>query len=417
MLKLLVVADDFTGALDTGVQFSKLGISTLVTTDLKFFEKPLDKNIEVLVIDTESRYLTAEKAYQQMKAIVEKAKKLMIPYIYKKVDSALRGNISSEIKGILDASQVRAIPFLPAYPEMERVLKDGSLYINQVLVSESIFADDPYEPVTQSHVPTRLKVEANIDSSLIKDGQLPENSQGLLIFDAETDAELKEHLQTLKQADLLKISIGCAGFAKLLAEELFSEKNPIQIILEKPLVVISGSVNPITKKQIEYAEEKNYPRISLTAEQLLQENYWQTIDGQKDILNYQTLMKEKELIVFETLNEKTSQAVAKLEAEAENDIRFRIGTSLGKLTEALWQGSDKGTFLFTGGDTLFQSMEVLGIKEIRPLAEISAGVVLSTIVWQQKELQVITKSGGFGHQELFEELAIFTNYKEEEKCS
>ncbi len=28
MLKLLVIADDFTGALDTGVQFSKQGIQT-----------------------------------------------------------------------------------------------------------------------------------------------------------------------------------------------------------------------------------------------------------------------------------------------------------------------------------------------------------------------------------------------------
>ena len=33
MLKLLVIADDFTGALDTGVQFSKQGIQTLVSTE------------------------------------------------------------------------------------------------------------------------------------------------------------------------------------------------------------------------------------------------------------------------------------------------------------------------------------------------------------------------------------------------
>ena len=33
MLKLLVIADDFTGALDTGVQFSRQGIQTLVSTE------------------------------------------------------------------------------------------------------------------------------------------------------------------------------------------------------------------------------------------------------------------------------------------------------------------------------------------------------------------------------------------------
>lgn len=90
---------------------------------------------------------------------------MKIPFIYKKVDSALRGNISAEIKAVLDASQTTAIPFLPAYPEMNRVLINGDLYIDQVLVSQSVFAKDPYEPVIESNVLRRLKKEANIEGS------------------------------------------------------------------------------------------------------------------------------------------------------------------------------------------------------------------------------------------------------------
>lgn len=157
MIKLLVIADDFTGALDTGVQFSKQGISTVVSTDTNITFGEVDEEIDVLVIDTESRYLSFEEAYQLIHTIIVSAKKEGVPFIYKKVDSALRGNISAEIKGLLDASEKSAIPFLPAYPEMKRVLIDGDLYIDQVLVSESIFAKDPYEPVIESNVLRRLK--------------------------------------------------------------------------------------------------------------------------------------------------------------------------------------------------------------------------------------------------------------------
>ena len=34
MVKLLIIADDFTGALDTGVQFAARGAATRVITDL-----------------------------------------------------------------------------------------------------------------------------------------------------------------------------------------------------------------------------------------------------------------------------------------------------------------------------------------------------------------------------------------------
>ncbi|HGF7587074.1 MULTISPECIES: four-carbon acid sugar kinase family protein [Enterococcus] len=50
MLKLLVIADDFTGALDTGVQFLKQGIQTLVSTETVVQYDALPQEIEVLVL-------------------------------------------------------------------------------------------------------------------------------------------------------------------------------------------------------------------------------------------------------------------------------------------------------------------------------------------------------------------------------
>ncbi|MGO2083802.1 MAG: four-carbon acid sugar kinase family protein [Vagococcus sp.] len=407
MVKLLIIADDFTGALDTGVQFSKLGIQTMVTTNIDENLLMTDEKLEVLVIDTETRYLTFEKAYQKIKKIILSANKAKIAYIYKKVDSALRGNISAEIKAILDNSQKDTLPFLPAYPEMNRVLIDGKLYIDGQLVSESVFADDPYEPVTESDDNSPLNKEAEIEGTLIRGKDIPIYPKGLLLFDSKTELDLENQLLALDKANLLDISIGCAGFAKVLSKHLFNKNASIESTIKKPIVVVSGSINMITQKQIEYAEEKKYPRLSLSTQQLLTPGYWDSQVGKKDIKIFLTLIDKYPLVIFETLSEKTTRELRKLEkisGSSIQEVRFKIGNSLGQLTKALWKDHSQGTFLFTGGDTLFQSMEVLGITKIKPITEISKGVVLSRIDWQEKEIEVITKSGGFGHQELFEDM-------------
>lgn len=408
MLKLLVIADDFTGALDTGVQFSNRGIHTLVSTETDLSQIKLEEEISVLVVNTESRYLSFKEAYEQIAEIIVSAQRMGIPYTYKKVDSALRGNISAEVKAILDYSQAEGIPFLPAYPEMNRVLIDGSLYIDQVLVSQSVFAEDPYEPVTESNLISRLKQEADIEALLVKESELPQNKQGILVFDAQTDNDLIRQMKLLQEEKLLSVTIGCAGFAKVLAKQLFPKEAVNSYSLKKPLVVVCGSVNPITKKQIEHADKQAYPRISLTPHQLLEPDYWLKSEGRQEIQNYLTMMQKYPLLVFETLSDETSEGIKAYSQKKQlpaSEYRFRIGKSLGELTQALWSNHTENTFLFTGGDTLFQSMKVLGVSTIRPLIELSTGTVLSTIEWNNKQRQVITKSGGFGNEELFEEIS------------
>lgn len=55
MIKLVIIADDLTGALDTGVQFSKKNISTIVTADLNFNTEEISKDADVIVSGTPLR--------------------------------------------------------------------------------------------------------------------------------------------------------------------------------------------------------------------------------------------------------------------------------------------------------------------------------------------------------------------------
>ncbi len=58
-MKMIVIADDFTGANDTGVQLAKKGARTEVM--LTSQQKP-SRRADVLVINTDSRALSAEQA-------------------------------------------------------------------------------------------------------------------------------------------------------------------------------------------------------------------------------------------------------------------------------------------------------------------------------------------------------------------
>ncbi|MGT2924821.1 four-carbon acid sugar kinase family protein [Streptococcus caviae] len=407
MLQLLVLADDFTGALDTGVQFSSQGIHTLVTTNQSVDYTSLEDDIEVLVINTESRYLPFEDAYQLVSKILSDAKNYGIPYFYKKVDSALRGNISSEIKALLDQFPEKKAAMVPAYPAIKRVVRGGKLYIDGVPVSDSVFAKDPYEPVTESDIAKRLNQEAGIETSLVSSQSFLKAKQQLLLFDSETESDIEEIAANLHQQDQLSVTIGCAGFAKYLVKQLFPKKEVLRPQLTKPLLVICGSVNPITRQQIEYAQEKQHLRISLNSQELLEEHYWQSDSGQDKLETYLEDISQSDLAIIETLDEKTSRdivAYAQAQGLDKNAIRFKIGQSLGELTEQLLEKELVRTFLFTGGDTLYQSMQVLQIDQLKPLCELSAGVVLAELTWKDKVIQVITKSGGFGHRELFEDI-------------
>ena len=97
MLLLLIIADDFTGALDTGVQFAAYGAATRVMVKDQVDFASCDA--QVLVVDTETRHLPPEKAYQIVEELTRAACRAGIRYIYKKTDSALRGNIGATCCG------------------------------------------------------------------------------------------------------------------------------------------------------------------------------------------------------------------------------------------------------------------------------------------------------------------------------
>ena len=411
MILLFIIADDFTGALDTGVQFAARGVPTQVTVDPEVDFAAHDT--AVLVVDTETRHLPASEAYEKILHLSRRALSYGIQTIYKKTDSALRGNIGAELSALLDASGRKNLPFLPAFPQAGRITRQGIHYVDGVPVTESPFGLDPFEPVRHSAVTELIAEQCSIPAksfpALAPGNALPDEP-GILVFDAGSTDDLLSTGQRLSQAGMLSVSAGCAGFGAVLPELLgIAPAKDRQIPrLDPRLLVVCGSVNPITLAQLDWAERHGFARIRLTPRQKLEQDYWSGSQGQAELLQRKRPLAQNPRCIIETNdpggNQPTADYAAKLGIDRET-LRVRIAGSLGYLTGELFTSPSLGTLLLTGGDTLLQCMNCVGVTELEPLCELEQGVVLARFACNGCTRHVITKSGGFGREDLLTELA------------
>lgn len=407
---LLIIADDFTGALDTGVQFAARGIKTRVVVGAD--AALTHQNADVLVVDTETRHLPAAQAYAAVEGLVQRAKYAGFAYLYKKTDSALRGNVGAELAALLSASGSRQLAFLPAFPQMNRVTKSGVQYIDGVPVTESPFGVDPFEPVRHAAITDLLAEQTDLPAAsfpaLAADGSVPAED-GILVFDAATVDELRSTGRALLNNGGLRVLAGCAGFGAVLPELLGLGGADVTCpALDPRLLVICGSVNAITLAQLDKAEQAGFTRLRLTPHQKLMPDYWRSADGRMTLDHIEETLAAHPYNIIETNdeggNEPTATAADALGLTRE-EMRVRIASGVGQLVGALFASPAVGTLLLTGGDTLLQCMNSVGVHELEPICEMEHGVVLARFGCGGTTRYVITKSGGFGQADLLTALA------------
>lgn len=408
MVKLLIVADDFTGALDTGVQFAAGGAVTRVVTDSDYDFRQTGEEVQVLVLDAETRHLPPDKAYDVVIHAVHGALEAGFTYIYKKTDSALRGNIGAELSAVLDAAGADRLAFLPAFPKMNRVTRNGIHYISGVPVAESVFGQDPFEPVRLSAVAEMIAEHSETPVVLHSLTEAAETLPGIQVYDAESDKDLERIGRQLGK-DGLRLSAGCAGFAAVLAEILeLNGEAPELPELVPTFFVVCGSVNPVTLRQMQTAEEVGFPHIHLTPVQKLDPAWPESGDGQETIREWLELVKENGRCILDVNDPDGCTATvdyAKARGLTTEDLRVGISTQLGRLMKQLLDGGLDATILCTGGDTLLALMRTVGVAELVPVGELATGAVLTAFTYQNILYHIISKSGGFGEPSLFCELA------------
>ncbi|SHI56413.1 Uncharacterized conserved protein YgbK, DUF1537 family [Dethiosulfatibacter aminovorans DSM 17477] len=411
MIKLLIVADDFTGALDTGVQFASCGAVTKVITREDYKMEVVDESVEVLVINAETRHMTADDAYGTTYNIIKRAYEKGIPHIMKKTDSALRGNIGSELSAVLDATGEKVLHFIPALPKMNRVTRKGIHFIDGIKVSDSVFGTDPFEPVLDSYIPDIISGQSNKAVVVLEReaGNEMVDSPSIYVYDAETEGDIRCIADSIYEKDKLRVFAGCAGLASVLPDLLGLKGKSVHYCnkIEK-LLILCGSVNPITGKQLDYAEARGIKRIRLKPHQKLSKEYYDTSCGKRDIEELVKMLSSSAVGIIDSNDpsgEMTTREYARENGMSLDDIRVNISSTLGFILKRLFEAGIESTVLITGGDMLLGFMKQMDIWELSPVCEMAPGTVMSRMTVNGREYEIISKSGGFGDENLFMELA------------
>jgi uncharacterized protein YgbK (DUF1537 family) len=401
---MLILADDFTGALDTGIQFAKSGARTRVITDTDCDFSGIQA--QVLVIDTETRHLRPSEAGNVIGKIVRRAAASGITFFYKKTDSALRGNAGAEMEALLAASGGKCLHFLPAFPQMNRLVRDGVLYIDSVPVAESVFGKDPFEPVLKSSVPEILAAQTALP--VLTADELTEEAEGIIVYNSESQEELRRLASSLPLDRRPLYLAGCAGLASCLTEALPFEKGErAKLPGTEGFLVVSGSVNEVTLRQIGAAKKDGFGYEGLSVRDKLTDYLW-TAEGSAERRALLARIMESDRFVLDTADPASGENAldwGKRRGMDARQVGSRIADTLARLVKEIVETDPDRLLLLTGGDVLFHTMNVLGVTELEPLEEVSPGVILSLYRLGSSVRPVLTKSGGFGEEDLFVRLA------------
>ncbi len=399
-----VVADDFTGACDVGVQFSKYGLKTVVLTDLECLPS-LKGEFDVVVIDTETRNITPEAAYRKVRETLRTLEKTGVKLVYKKIDSTLRGNIGAELDAVLDELGLRAVVVAPSFPACNRTVLNGRLLIGTQPLEETEFAHDLLNPLYESHVPTLIEGQtkrrvAHVSLPQVRGGveqlgdgikRLIEDGGTVIVADAETKEDLANIAKASMSSDILLS--GSAGLAEEFSRLLTRGSG---------LLVVCGSINTVTIEQVAEAErqlgvkvlEPNLSGVLVSDEKLgaaardLAGRVEEYLTQDKDVITRLAGSKDPILKI---------QELGKQLGMSPLQVADRLLLVLSESFKRIAARQKLVGLILVGGDTSIRIMNAVGAKGVSVEDEVLPGVPAGRILGGKYEgMRMVTKAGGFG---------------------
>ena len=333
--RLLIVADDFTGACDAAGAFGG-SRATRVIWQASDVWPP---GAEVLALDLDQRARHLDEAYAAVRAAITALPRCRV---YVKIDSTLRGPIAGLIRGALEATGSQITVIAPAFPEQGRVLRHGRLLrqgqdapegpgLGELLGLEGTALVG--SPVTH----TAHELERAIDVA---------HSRGArqVVVDIE-DGEGLAVLADVSQRHHEWLLVGSAGLARRLAP---AAPTPRVTQRREPLLVVAGTPAAATHAQL------------------------QRLSGVPNV----TVLR-------------TEPADERDQGEAANTLADGVSRFADTNTPA--------AVVLTGGATARAVCDRLGATAIRIEGEISPGIPIGLLEggrWHG--VTVVTKAGGFG---------------------
>lgn len=379
MKKILLIADDYTGANDTGIKIAERGYE--VEISLKT-DEVIDSDI--CVIDTESRNISGNDARKIINKTLTSINNLDdYLFIYKKVDSTLRGNIKEECEEIIKYYKPEIVIFNPAYPVLGRKVIDGIHFVNDLRLKETEFAKDPEKPVEEDDI-RKIFDTTSCHHSLEEVRNGLTIKEGVNTFDTELDSDLAEIAKKCLDLNKKTLYIGSAGLCDALFDEL---------IIKDPALAIVGSVSKENEMAVEYCAKMGTKVLELSLKDFVENKYENTLKTALETLN-----SGEDLLITTSKNRKSyEESKSYLENKGLNqDKEFR--RLIEVLVEEVIKKSKLSGLFITGGTTAFNALKALKASGTVLLRELEPGIIISEIKGLESDLFMVSKAGAFGNE-------------------
>jgi uncharacterized protein YgbK (DUF1537 family) len=405
MPRMLIVADDLSGAADSGVAAAAAGWKTLVVLQVP---SALDQT-EVLSVDADTRRLPPREAALKTAHIVRACYRPG-QMLFKKLDSTLRGNVGAELQAVLEAmaagngadAQPAVAIVAPAFPATGRTTRSGIQLLNGIPLEETgIWIRDGI--AGRSHIPEMLRasglraVQVNLDTIRSGASNLSAAMRELavghdaLVCDAETDEDLRSIATSSMSIGRSTVWAGSAGLARHLFPLCDSQITRKLPGIRRPILFVVGSAATLCRRQAQaLTSDPDVASVRVSPAVLLSARPQAELPG-----------AESHADAWREYNSRLSGALAAgrdavLLLGEEDGVRLEDGQQLcaALARVVVPQANTVGALVLTGGETARAVLQALQVEALSLIGELEPGVVAS--VAQGSSLPVVTKAGAFG---------------------
>jgi D-threonate/D-erythronate kinase len=368
-MRIAIVADDLTGALDAAAPFADAGLAaTVLLRPGRAGDEP------VLSIDTDTREAgPAAAALAVEQAFAGLDLEGVLPF--KKIDSTLRGNIGPELGAALGATGRRIAIVAPAAPKQGRSLRDGWLFVDGQRIGRQSLVDmlrDQLPGAPVRALAARGTFEADVAQPCVY----------------VADAQDEEHLAAIAAFGLAHpqdvLLVGSSGLSSAVVRLLTPGTGAARTrrLDARRLHFLVGSHHARSVEQVQaLLDAGDVPAYVLSPTAAVD------VPGER--------APRVALVHVEGLG-----APPRLDPAW---IAQRLGdAAIGLLRAA---GDEPVVLFLTGGATARAILERLAVDRIEILASLFPGVVHGRVRVSGRPVDVITKSGGFGERDLLVRLA------------
>lgn len=417
----VVIADDVTGANDIGIMYTKAGHSSVVY-NYDRLEPDMEFEKDVTIIDTNSRFLSYEKAYRRVYEAVKQFDKDRVHQFIDKQCSVFRGNIGAEFDAMLDALEEEFAVVVLGFPDNGRTTLHGIHYVHGVKLEASQFKNDPVHPMRNSNLAEILQAQTKRRVASIYYETLDQGAGTLksklarlkkesnyVILDVRDNEDLSVIAQAVKEEKVICGSSALAYYLGKLQQGdartgKEAEEDGQKQGASGKILCIAGSLTPQTKSQINYLKRKHYPVITLDTTRLFAAEDLRR-EKERILAEYRACCEESGMVVIHSMNDEEDVArTKKMGADRQIDntlISVTVSDTLSDLAKEIGDCYKIDRYIICGGDTSASFCNRLNIKGVKILKEIEAGLPTCQSI-TEPFYKLVLKSGSFGSEQFIE---------------